>query len=217
MTVTGTVQYPQLILGAVAQSYIPNPGISTQLRTGDSEGPGAALVGANLTAAFPAGLASNTIVIEFTQAVSSPTTEVLLALSAGTTYNTGNGLMIRTTTLGLVAALGNVSGAATSALSAVIADGVTVNKVAVSWDVPTQALSLSINGQTTVVSGAALDFKVVGTTALILGSLTYAPNQATRQVRILSVDVKEGYRTGPALQALTFLVYDMDVYESEVY
>lgn len=204
LTVSGTVQYPQLEAGAVPTSYIPNAGTGTAVRAADSAGPGVALTGAALAAAFPGGLNQATIVLEFTKAYpTSSGVETLLALSAGTAYSTGNGLMIRTTTVGRAAALGNVSGSATSAFDAVVSDGITVNRIAVSWDTATQALSLSINGQTTVVSGTALDFTAVGTTALVLGSLTFTPNQPIGQVQFRSIRTLPWYITGAALRALT--------------
>lgn len=62
LTVSGTVQYPQLILGAAAQSYIPNPGVGTAVRAADDW----YLSGTAVTAALGADSSSGAIFVEFT-------------------------------------------------------------------------------------------------------------------------------------------------------
>jgi hypothetical protein len=197
MTVTGTVQYPQLELGATATSYIPNPGTGTAVRTGDFAGGG--ISGASLTALFPT-FASGTIVFKFRKKYSLNSNETLFAFCAGASYGTGNGMLVRTRATNIQYG-GNSS---SDALNLVLTlDGETINTVAVSWDVATQSLSVAANG----VLGptlTTLDFTGSGTTHLLFGSLTTGGLQTSAEFTAPGIRVAAGqYITGSALQALS--------------
>jgi hypothetical protein len=170
MTVAGTVQYPQMILGAVTQSYIPNPGTGTTVRVADWTGPGVVLTGAALAAAFPAGVAQPfTGVFKYRKAYSAASDETLFALSAGTTFATTNGLALQTN--GTEAKLTTSAGDGT-ATGTLVHDGVTVNRIAYSVDPTYRGAELVTNGDFATNTWWLLSASGTGTATIAGGKLT---------------------------------------------
>lgn len=193
-TPSGSVNYPQCEPGPVATSYIPNPGTGTAVRVADYAT--LSVTGAVLAAAFPAGWGQNTIVIWFRKRYLSAANEVLFALSAGSSYGPGNGLLLRTS--GSVIEVGGNNIA--TQVGGIPMDGGLI-KAAVSWSGAT--LKVAANGSISITLTNA-DFTGVGTTALVLGALTTNGGQAIAAYELAKLQVLPGqYLSDAALQSLT--------------
>ena len=153
MTVSGltTGNRAQLEVGSVATSYIPNPGTGSAVRVADWTGPGVALTGAALAAAFPGGVTQPfTQVIRYRKGYSVAANETLFALSAGSTAGGTNLLALRTN--GTQAQLVH-SGGAGSLTGTLVHDGSTVNRIAVSVNPAALGPNLVTNGSFASDSG----------------------------------------------------------------
>jgi hypothetical protein len=188
MTVTGTVQYPQLETGSVATSYIPNAGAGTAVRVADDW----FLSGGAFTAAFPGGTSEATVVFEFDRKYSVSSTEYLLHVGPGT-YGTG-GISVQTSSgNSLIAEDMNGSFIYVGEIS-----NVTTNIVALSWNVSTGKYSCALNGSGGSEASSATMTNLI---RLLLGHLGGAAGIIS--ARYISARTLPGYFTGAALQALT--------------
>jgi hypothetical protein len=191
----------QVEAGSVATSYIPNVGAGTAVRVADWTGPGVALTGAALAAAFPSGVTGPfTGVFKYRKSYSTATDETLLALSAGATFGTTNGFAVQTN--GTQAKLTTSAGDGT-ATGTLVHDGSTVNRIAYSVDPVAGKMSLSVNGAAAVET-TGIAYTGAGVTSLIPGSQTTGGLEPVTQMEISEWDNKRTtYVTGAALQALS--------------
>ncbi len=129
---------------ADASSYIPNPGTGTAVRVADWTGPGVALTGAALAAAFPGGVTGPfTGVIRYRKSYSVATDETLLALSAGSSAGGTNLFAVQTN--GTQAKLTTSAGDGT-ATGTLVHDGSMLNRIAYSVDPTYVGPELVTNG-----------------------------------------------------------------------
>lgn len=184
--------------GTVPTSYIPNPGTGTAVRVADWTGPGVALTGAALAAAFPSGWGQNTIVLKFRKGYSSPSVEAVIAFGTGTGFGVGNYLAVSTQDNMVI-----FGADATGVQDIGLLTNGGLNKVAVSYNAA-GAMSISVNGRSPIAIGSGGDFTGTGTAAMIYGSRTYSGSIPVVRLEVEATQVLPGqYITGSALQALT--------------
>ena len=185
MTVSGTVEFPQLETGAVATSYIPNPGTGSAVRVADDW----FLSGTAFTDAIDT--ASGTLVVQFDWAT-GPAVGGVVSVNSG---SAANQIAYRAGSQQMTITIGGSSIATLSTAAPIVG----TNKVAISWG-PLGA-QVSLNGATPGTYSAG-SCSIPLATRLNIGMLEGASAHLNNVVGSAR-SYKGQYITGSALQALS--------------